>query len=200
MAAIADRHAQSIGHQRCVLAVIDGPADNAPAEGSKHDTAVELAFTRGVFGYVGDPEPVGCGSCKVSVNKVGGGDDALDLPAAPRAWEAMDAGSRHQHLDDAVTGLDTSTDGEFGMNPAGAVGPARCCMNLDDLIGQPHMTDRSLRPPQPTCRLRSDRSRDGATPGHSDEAFLFSFNRSMTDPRTRTPSEPVAHQRLRKTR
>lgn len=73
---MADRHGESVGHQRCVLAVIDGPADNALAEGSTHDTAVELAFTREVFGHVGDPEPVGCGSCKVLVNKVGGGDDA----------------------------------------------------------------------------------------------------------------------------
>jgi hypothetical protein len=146
----------------------------------------------------------------------------MDLLAAPRAWEAMNAGSRHQQFDRAVTGLATSADGEFAMIPAGAVGPARCSMNLDDLIGQPRMTDRalrwwsrqprvvavlrhshdaarpfdcralshhhsdcgelpfggttalinsfarrcrpSLRPPQPTCRLRSDRSRDGATP------------------------------------
>jgi hypothetical protein len=49
----------------------------------------------------------------------------------------VDLGSRHQHRNSVVADLDSSTEGEFGVDASSAVGAARCCVDLDDLIEQP---------------------------------------------------------------
>jgi hypothetical protein len=135
--AVGDGHAERVRDERGVLAVIDRPANDASTERVEHDAAVKLSFSRGVLGDVGDPQPVRFDSGEVPVDEVGGGNDAWDLLASFRAWEAVDLGSRHQHLDGVVADLDASVEGEFSVDASGAIGASRCGVHLDDLIEQP---------------------------------------------------------------
>jgi hypothetical protein len=88
--AVGDGHAECVRDERGVLAVIDRPANDASTERVEHDAAVKLSFSRGVLGDVGDPQPVRFDSGEVAVDEVGGGsgNDAWDLLASFRAWEA----------------------------------------------------------------------------------------------------------------
>lgn len=88
--AVGDGHAERVRDERRVLAVIDRPANDASTERVEHDAAVKLSFSRGVLGDVGDPQPVRFDSGEVAVDEVGGGsgNDAWDLLASFRAWEA----------------------------------------------------------------------------------------------------------------
>ena len=104
--------------------MVDRPTHDASGEHVKHDAAVELAFSRGVLGDVGDPQPVGFRATECAVNEVRCGDDPRDFLAAARCWKSVDLGSGHEHLDCVVTDLDASTHREFGVDAAGAVGAA----------------------------------------------------------------------------
>jgi hypothetical protein len=141
-----DRHAQCIGDERRGLGGVDGPADDSAAVGIEHDTAVELAFSGWVLGDVGHPQLVGLGSAEPALDQVAGTGEVRDLAATvPVAGKALDAGTLHQQLDGAVADLYPAREGEFGVNPSGAVSPSRHRVYLDDLVGEPSMADVAFR-------------------------------------------------------
>src|SRR5882757_2341908 len=68
-----DCHAKRIEDQLGADVPGDGPADDTPGVGVHDRCAVQLALRGGVFGDVGQPEPVRCGDGELSVDQVRGG-------------------------------------------------------------------------------------------------------------------------------
>ena len=62
-----------------------------------------------------------------------------------RLLAALDVGAAHQHLHRAMPDRDAQPQGEFGVDPAAAVDAAGSGVDLLNLVGQPHMTQRPQR-------------------------------------------------------
>jgi hypothetical protein len=54
--ALVDRHVEGVDDQLGILDGVDGPTDDPAAAGIHHAAAVNLAFPRGMFRDVADPE------------------------------------------------------------------------------------------------------------------------------------------------
>jgi hypothetical protein len=97
-----------------------------------------------VHGDVGDRQPVRFGAAELAIDEVRRGDDLRDFLAASWPWKPVDLRSRHQHLDCVVTDLDAATHRQLGVHTASTVGAARRGVDLDDLIEQPGVSNRSF--------------------------------------------------------
>jgi hypothetical protein len=91
-----------IGRQVRSRPGVDGPANDAAAEGVNHNAAIELALAGGVFGDVGDHSLSGPSRAEQAPHEIGGGDRDRH-PLRPSAqWQAGQVGAAHQPGDGVV--------------------------------------------------------------------------------------------------
>jgi hypothetical protein len=142
---VLDGHAERVRDERCCLGRVDRPADDPTAERVEHDRAVDLSFTRRVFGDVGDPQLVRTGAVELPFDEIGRGRSLMQRPSPAVPWQPLQVRSPHQHLHRVVPDADTHANRQVGMDAACPVGAARCRVGLDDQIRQPGMADRPVR-------------------------------------------------------
>jgi hypothetical protein len=105
--AVDVRHAQHIGGQGRGGRGVDGPAQPPYREGVEDHRAVHLAFHRGVFSDVGDPQLVAGVPGEVAFHQVRGRGRLPYAAGATAARQALQAGPLHQQFYGAVADADT---------------------------------------------------------------------------------------------
>ena len=123
---------------------IDQPTTPA-GEYVEHDGAVDLAFACGMFGDVGDPQPVGLVAPKAALHEIRRGRDVGDPSEAGASGDAGDSGAAHQQLDRAVTDGHAVTQDELSLHAARAIGAAAVLVDAADDLGQERVPDRPRR-------------------------------------------------------
>ena len=103
---------------------IDRPADDSAAERVEYDSAVHLALPCGVFGDVGDPQPIRFGLSELAVDEIRSGRDIRYIPVSGTPRESLNACPVHQQSDRLAANADTEAEGQLRMYPFGPIGLA----------------------------------------------------------------------------
>jgi hypothetical protein len=116
-----DRHLDSVDDELAADVISDGPADDATAEGVEDDGQVHLPVAGGVLGDIHDPEAVGFGGVKVSVEEVvaalGGGVTAGGAATSSPAVDALQVRLAHESLDSLAGAARPEAEAQLGMHP-----------------------------------------------------------------------------------
>ena len=130
-------HLQGVDDQLGAQVVGDRPPDNGAAEDVEDRGAVDLALGGGVFGDVGDPQPVGCVGEEAALHQivVHGRCRSRSAVFAP-VTDAGQAAGAHQPGHPLAPAGQSQPHPELGVHPRGAVGAAGGGMHLGDRDGQ----------------------------------------------------------------
>lgn len=121
---MADGHINGIGDQLACLIGVNRPPNNPSGMSIKNCGAVNLAFSSGMLGDIGNPELIGAGSTKVTIDEVASGSNVGFLPILAFGGKTVDSIAGHDLFHRWFGYLDSKAHGEFGMNAPRPVGVA----------------------------------------------------------------------------
>ncbi len=138
---LLDRHVEGVHDKLGVLDRVNGPAHDASTARVEHATAVDLAFTRGVFRDVRDPQLVERRPLELALDEIVRRRGALHTLDLARPRNTRDLGIVHQDRHEHTADVDAATLGQFGVHAARPIGAAAVGVDLSDESGESLSTD-----------------------------------------------------------
>ena len=103
-----ERFDAGVDDQLGALHGVEGPADDPSAAGVHHGAAVDLEFTRGVFGDAADAQFVQAGAGEPELDEIITGGDPPGRARLRRSRKAMETTVVHQQPDQSFTDGDAA--------------------------------------------------------------------------------------------
>jgi hypothetical protein len=121
------RHVERVDDQFGAEVISDGLADDLAVPCVDHDRAIDLAFERGMFGDVRDPQLIGTVWAELAGDQIVVGDRVRVAPSGPASTasgHALQAISAHQPFDTFAADAHAEPEPQLGMHARRPIGPA----------------------------------------------------------------------------